>query len=41
MDQPNVLLMHYTDVINDHEGAVRRLAKFMDVSLTDVRRSAY
>lgn len=34
-DQPNVLLMHFSDMKRDHEGSVRRLAKFLGFSPTE------
>jgi len=33
--EPNVLLLHYADLRLDLEGQVRRIAKFLDVALSD------
>jgi hypothetical protein len=30
-DQPNVLFLHYADMKRDHEGSIRRIAKFLGV----------
>lgn len=33
-DQPNVLLLHFSDMKRDHEGSVRRIAGFLDIEPT-------
>jgi aryl sulfotransferase len=33
--QPNVLLMHFSDMKRDHEGSVRKIAEFLDLRPTD------
>ncbi len=32
---PNVLMLHYADMKRDHEGAVRKIADFLDIELDD------
>lgn len=32
---PNVLLMHFSDMKRDHEGSIRRIAEFLDLQPTD------
>ena len=38
-DEPNVLLLHYSDVKRDLAGAVARIASWLGVALTDDERS--
>ena len=28
-DEPNVLMLHYTDMVNDHEGSVKKISDFL------------
>ena len=38
-DEPNVLLLHYSDVKRDLAGAVSRIASWLGVELTDDERA--
>ena len=40
-DEPNVLLLHYSDVKRDLAGAVSRIASWLGVELTEVGESYY
>jgi len=39
-DEPNVLLMHYTDMVKDLSGLVRKLATFLEVDLGEAEFEA-
>eukprot|EP00516_Mucochytrium_quahogii_P005208 CAMPEP_0203762002 /NCGR_PEP_ID=MMETSP0098-20131031/14975_1 /ASSEMBLY_ACC=CAM_ASM_000208 /TAXON_ID=96639 /ORGANISM=" , Strain NY0313808BC1" /LENGTH=353 /DNA_ID=CAMNT_0050656229 /DNA_START=69 /DNA_END=1127 /DNA_ORIENTATION=- len=34
-NEPNVLLLHYSDVLNDTPGSLRRIAKYLDLQVPD------
>lgn len=34
-DEPNVLLLHFSDLKRDHKGVIVRIAKFLEISVSD------